>query len=31
MKGDILYNLEVIHDRINKACEKAGRNNEEKQ
>lgn len=29
MKEDILHNLEVIHDRIKKACEKAGRNRDE--
>lgn len=31
MKEDILYNLGIINERIKKACEKAGRNNEEKQ
>lgn len=29
MKEDILHNLEIIHDRIKKACEKAGRNRNE--
>lgn len=29
MKEDILHNLEIINDRIRKACEKAGRNRDE--
>ncbi|MDQ0782177.1 uncharacterized pyridoxal phosphate-containing UPF0001 family protein [Chryseobacterium sp. W4I1] len=29
MKEDILHNLELIHERINKACEKAGRKPDE--
>lgn len=29
MKEDILHNLEIINDRIKKACDKAGRNSDE--